>query len=156
MQNIKKNSSAVAYFESLAACHNKLRELMEEYELCPRLIGVATDPESCADAGCACRTGDKKSISGYNKKISVAIAALSTRESFVILEDGRTSRESAYVVVENGQFTGMGYMPREQLQSKKLTLEDFREVSLYKENFNIRNIVSRYKEEHPDRVISFI
>jgi DNA polymerase-3 subunit epsilon len=80
---------------------------------------------------------------------------LSTRESYVILEEGRTSRESAYVVVENGQFTGMGYMPLENLQSKSLTLADFKDVSLYRENFNIRAIVSRYKEEYPDRVISF-
>ena len=84
-----------------------------------------------------------------------AISALSSSESFVILEEGRTSRESAYVVVENGQFTGMGYMPVEQLQSKKLTLDDFRDVSLYRENFSIRSILYNYKENHPERVINF-
>ena len=155
MQNIRKNSSAVAYFETLTECHNKLKEITEGYDLCPRLTGVATDPESCEDEHCACRKGDKQIITAYNKRAAPAVEALSTRESFVILEEGRTSRESAYVVVENGQFTGMGYMPLEQLQSKKLTLEDFRDVSLYRENFNIRAIVSRYKEEHPERVISF-
>ena len=155
MQKIRKNSSAVAHFETLTECHNRLKEVMEAYELCPRLIGVATDPETCIDPNCACRNGDKKIIAEYNKKAAPAITALSTRESFVILEEGRTSRESAYVVVENGQFTGMGYMPLEDLKSKRLTLDDFKDVSLYRENFNIRAIVSRYKEEHPDRVISF-
>ena len=155
MQKMRKNSSATAYFETLTECHNKLKEITEEYELCQRLTGVATNPESCEDDNCACRKGDKKIIAAYNKRAVPAVEALSTRESFVILEEGRTSHESAYVVVENGQFTGMGYMPLEQLQSKKLTLEDFRDVSLYRENFNIRAIVSRYKEEHPDRVISF-
>jgi DNA polymerase-3 subunit epsilon len=155
MQKIRKNSSATAYFETLTECHNRLKEITGEYELCPRLTGVATDPESCEDEHCACRKGDKKVIAEYNKRAVPAVEALSTRESFVILEEGRTSRESAYVVVENGQFTGMGYMPLEQLQSKKLTLEDFRDVSLYRENFNIRSIVAKYKEEHPERVISF-
>jgi DNA polymerase-3 subunit epsilon len=155
MQNIKKNSQAAAYFETLVECHNKLKELMEAYMLCPRLISVATAPESCIDEDCACRTSDKKGIAEYNKRIALAVEALSMHESFVILAEGRTSHESAYVVVENGQFTGMGYIPINELKSKKLTLEDFREVSLYKENFNIRNIVSRYKESHPDRVISF-
>ena len=155
MQNIKKGSRASAYFENPAECHSRLRELMETYELCPRLIGVATDPDACIDEQCACRTGSEESIALHNEKIAPAIEELSANESFVILEEGRTSRESAYVVVENGQFTGMGYMPNEELKSRKLTLENFRDVSLYRENFNIRNIVSRYKEEHPDRVISF-
>ena len=155
MEKIRKNSSATAYFETLTECLNRLKEIMEAYELCPRLTGIATDPESCEDEHCACRKGDKKAISSYNKKAALAIQALSSRESFVILEEGRTSHESAYVVVENGQFTGMGYMPLEKLKSKKLTLEDFRDVSLYRENFNIRSIVAKYKEEHPERVISF-
>ncbi len=155
MQKIRKNITATAYFETLTECLRRLKEITEQYELCPRLTGVATDPGSCTDDTCPCGNGDKKAIISYNKKTIPAIAALSSRESFVILEEGRTSRESAYVVVENGQFTGMGYMPLEQLQSKELTLEDFRDVSLYRENFNIRAIVSKYKEEHPDRVISF-
>ena len=155
MQKLRKNGTAVAYFESLAECHSQLRSIMEEYELCPRLIGVATAPESCENADCACRNGDKKAIATYNKKLAPAISALSSSESFVILEEGRTSRESAYVVVENGQFTGMGYMPVEQLQSKKLTLDDFRDVSLYRENFSIRSILYNYKENHPERVINF-
>jgi DNA polymerase-3 subunit epsilon len=155
MQKLGKNGRAVAYFETPAECHSRLRKVMEAFELCPRLIGVATDPESCINDACPCRNSDTKAIAAYNKKVAPAMAALSSNESFVILEDGRTSRESAYVVVENGQFTGMGYIPLEQLQSKKLTLEDFRDVSLYRENFNIRSILYNYKENHPERVISF-
>jgi DNA polymerase-3 subunit epsilon len=155
MQKLRKSDRALACYSSLAECLVQLRNAVEEYALCPRLGGVATDPDSCADAGCPCQKGDKKQIAAYNKKAAQAIKALSSSESFVILEEGRTSAESAYVVVENGQFTGMGYMPLEKLREKKMTLDDFREVSLYKENFNIRSIVSRYKEEHPDRVISF-
>ena len=155
MQKIRKNSSATAYFETLTECLNRLKEITEAYELCPRLTGVATDLGSCEDEACACRKSDKKTIADYNKQIAPAIEALSSRESFVILEEGRTSTESAYVVVENGQFTGMGYMPLEKLKSKKLTLDDFRDVSLYRENFNIRSIVAKYKEEHPERVINF-
>jgi DNA polymerase-3 subunit epsilon len=155
MQKMRKNTKAVAYFETVVECHNKLKLLMEAYELCPRLIGVATAPESCIDEQCACRQSDKKSIVGYNKKMTLAVEALASRESFVILEEGRTSKESAYVVVENGQFTGMGYIPREELKARKLSLDDFKDVSLYRENFNIRNIVSRYKEDHPERVICF-
>lgn len=155
MQKMRKNTSAIAYFETVVECHNKLKEVMESYELCPRLIGIATAPESCIEEACACRNGDKKAISDHNTKAAAAIKALSSRESFVILEEGRTSKESAYVVVENGQFTGMGYMPLEELRSKRLTLDDFKDVSLYRENFNIRNIVSRYKENFPERVICF-
>ena len=155
IEKIRKNSRAMAYFETITECHNRLKVMMEEYELCPRLIGVATAPESCVDEHCACRQGDKKIIEEYNRKVVPAVAKLSTRESFVILEEGRTSRESAYVVVENGQFTGMGYMPLDELRSKKLTLENFRDISLYKENFNIRSILSNYIENHPERVISF-
>lgn len=155
IQKIRKNSDAIAYFETMVECINRLKAVAETYSLCYRLTGIATDVDSCIDENCACRHGDKKAIAAYNQRAVPAIEALSVRESFVILEEGRTSREWAYVVVENGQFTGMGYMPAEELKAKRLTLDDFKGVSLYRENFNIRNIVSRYKEEHPDRVLSF-
>lgn len=155
MEKLGKHSKAAVYFPTPAECLSYLRQITEAYSLCYRLTGVATDPDSCIDEKCPCRKNEKKLIIQYNKRVADAMVTLSSNESFVILEEGRTSRESAYVVVENGQFTGMGYVPVEQIQSRELSLEDFRGMSLYKENFNIRSIVSRYREDHPDRVITF-
>ena len=155
IQKLRQNISASIYFDTMIECLSALRQTAEIFELCPRLAGIATAEESCADEKCACRKGDKKAIAKYNKKMAEAIAALTVKESYVILEEGRHKDESACIVVENGQFTGMGYLPKEALSTSKLSLEDFRNISLYRENFNIRNMVSRYKEDHPERVIVF-
>jgi DNA polymerase-3 subunit epsilon len=155
IQKLRQNISASVYFDTMIECLSALRQTAESYELCPRLSGIAIAEESCDNEKCACRKGDKKVIAQYNIKVTDAVTALTAQESYVIVEEGRHKDESACVVVENGQFTGMGYMPREALEACKLTLEDFRNISLYRENFNIRAIVSKYREEHPERVISF-
>lgn len=155
MEKLRKGGAAPACFSSPAECHSQLALLAGIHGLCPRLSGIASAPSACEDPLCACRHNNQTVIKAYNRKMTAAIAALSTTESYVIIEEGRSSKESAYVVVENGHFTGMGYIATEELQSKKLKLDDFRGMSLYRENFNIRAMIERYKEEHPDRVVCF-
>jgi DNA polymerase-3 subunit epsilon len=154
VDKLKKGAAALAFFENVPECLTTLKNIVEEYELCMRLAGIATHEDSCIEPKCPCRSSDKKHIAAYNKRAAPAIHALSSDESYVIIDDGRTSDESAFIVVEKGHFAGMGYKPSAEIQREQVTIEHFRDISRYRENFNIRSMLSKFVIENPHKVIN--
>jgi DNA polymerase-3 subunit epsilon len=154
VDKLKKGTSALAFFDNITECLSSLKAVVEGHELCPRLTAIATHEDSCAEAKCPCRSGNKKHIEAYNKKARPAIRTLMSGDTYVIIDDGRTSDESAFIVVEKGHFAGMGYKPSKEIIRNKVTLEHFRDLSRYRENFNIRSMLSKYVLENPHKVIN--
>lgn len=153
IEKLKKGAAALAFFNNITECLSYLKALAEEYELCPRLMSIATHEDTCESDKCPCRSADRRHIASYNKRTTTAITAISEQESFVIIDEGRTSEESAFIVVEKGHFAGMGYKPTAELPRERPTLEHFRELSPYRENFNIRGMLSRFVLENPHKVM---
>lgn len=152
IDKLKKGAKALAFFDNVSECLSYLKEVMEEYELCPRLMSIATHEDSCTADHCPCRSSDKRTIDKYNKKAKAAVTAMISDESYVIIDEGRTSDESAFIVVEKGHFAGMGYKPSAEIPRDKVTLDHFKELSRYRENFNIRGMLSRFVMENPHKV----
>ncbi|MCW3125168.1 MAG: polymerase subunit epsilon, partial [Bacteroidetes bacterium] len=153
IEKLKKGATALAFFDNVPECLSYLKNIIEEYELCMRLAGVATHEDSCIAGNCPCRSANKKHIISYNKRTAQAVSAMASDESYVIIDDGRTSDESAFIVVDKGHFAGMGYKPSAEIPRDKVTIEHFRELSRYRENFNIRGMLSRFVMENPHKVI---
>ena len=128
---------------------------IDEFELCPRLAGIATDTTVCEEKGCACITGKKAEVALYNKKISKAIKAFANDDTFAIVEQGRNPAEIALVVVDKGVFKRMGYLPRTEFKKERLNAAALESLPLYRENFNIRQIISSYRNNYPERVVEW-
>lgn len=148
-RGVKPLAAFGTYIDGLAV----MRQVTDEFDLCHRLTGIATDTAVCEEKKCACLGSTKKKINQYNKKVEKAVSALTKNESFVILEEGRKQDEIAVVMVEKGEFKRMGFINPEELNPACLTPEVFEKLPMYRENFNIRQIISGYKINHPEKVM---
>ncbi|HWB63730.1 MAG TPA: exonuclease domain-containing protein [Chitinophagales bacterium] len=154
LEKMRKNAAPpLVALSNLHDGYTLLRSLITDYKLCPRLAGIATDTTACLENGCHCMKEGKKNISAYNKKVKEATAGISKTESFVIIEQGRKENESALVVVENGSFKKMGYLPRQKFTKTKLRNGSLEGLPLYRDNFNIKQIISSYRLRMPENVV---
>lgn len=153
LDKMRKNTQPLIAFSNLTDGFSLLREAINEFDLCPRLAGIATDTTACEERACACISGKKAEIALYNKKIAKAVKAFANNDTFVIVEKGRTLKEIALVVVDNGVFKRMGYLPKKDFKKEKLNTATLEALPLYRENFNIRQIISSYRNNYPENVI---
>ena len=155
LDKVRKNTTPVIAFSNLNDGFSLLRQAIDEFDLCPRLTGIATDTTQCEEKHCPCITGKKAEVALHNKKVAVAVKAFSNNESFVIIEKGRSRDEIALVVVDKGAFKRMGYLPEKDFKKGKPDADALETLPLYRENFNIRQIISSYRSQYPQNVISW-
>ncbi|MDB5284492.1 MAG: polymerase subunit epsilon [Bacteroidota bacterium] len=153
IEKMKRGTSPLIAFSNLTQGFNLIKNATEGFELCPRLTGIATDLTACEEKNCACIGAKKKDVSEYNKRVETAIEALSKNESFIIVEKGRSKDEVALILVDDGIFKRMGYMPGKQFSKEKVETERLEDLPLYRENFNIRQIISSYRNNYPENVL---
>ena len=120
IEKMRKHSKPLAAFSVMLNAFDCLNNLVREFDLCNRMVGIATDTTACEEKGCACLSTNKRSITKYNRKVDEAILALSRTESFVIIENGRKKDESGLIVVDNGTFKRMGYVPSKQINEAEI------------------------------------
>jgi len=144
----------LATFGNLAQGYDWLRRVVNDYDLCLRLTGIATDTEQCAERNCACLSAVEEEMTDYNRRVDEALGELTANRSFVITEDGRHDDELALVVVENGTFSKMGFVPLNNF-SKQGLQEVLPQLPAYKENFTIRQIIFGYSADHPEKLVYY-
>lgn len=131
-----------------------LRQLIEDFELCPRLCFANEKlfenihhPESCYGA---C---DKKEASSiYNNRVEQAIEKLNALPSFAIIDRGLSFDQSSCIIVWKGKFYGMGFISNDLQTLDSATLKEL--VTPYKENSTITNMLFDYAKRYPTKVIS--
>jgi DNA polymerase-3 subunit epsilon len=150
----RKRLNPVHTFHYLADGHAVLRKLIREFELCPKLCFMQKDELDCEgekEGHCkgACR--QKEKTTSYNKRVIKAAASLKEQPSFAIIEKGMQADEVSCILVIEGKFYGMGYVPAGIKLSDAETLKSH--VTVYRENSFIRNLVNGYAARYPDQVI---
>jgi DNA polymerase-3 subunit epsilon len=155
ISKIPKGIKPLVALSNMIDGYKLMHELNAEYELCPRLTGVATDATACEEKKCACLSLKKKDITNYNKKVEKAVLSLTGNESYVIVEEGRKTDEVGLVVVDNGSFRQMGFVPKKDFTKTELNTKLLEQLPLYRENFNIRQIISGYRNANPHNVIYY-
>lgn len=151
----KKNLSSLVSFHYLAEGHAIIRRLLAEYALCARLCSLQKTNDACDGFNnhtCAGACVGKESISLYNYRVLHAVASLQSQPSYVIVDDGIQPDEQSCIMVLNGKFFGMGYVPRACSLTETVTLKNF--IKPYKENSFTRNLVSGYAAKNPGKVLS--
>jgi len=150
----KKNLKPVCTFQYLAEGHSILRKVIETFKLCPKLCFMQNEAGGCSgidDKSCKGACIKKERKSSYNKRVLKAISELSKQPSFAIVDKGLQVEEQSCILVVNGKFYGMGYLPSNIQMNTSEQLKDF--LTPYKENNFIYNLLINYKTRFPKKTV---
>lgn len=151
----KKNQVTPVYtFHFLNEGYLILRRLLKEFNLCPKLCFIQKDQEACVgftDQTCFGACEQKENPAQYNERVERAIASFSEKPSYAIVDRGLEKEDQSCILVLNGKFFGMGYIPHD-VQVHPETLTDY--LQPYKENNFIRNLLENYRTRFPSRIIT--
>lgn len=141
IDRVRKNIAPLHTFKTQLEAINTLQHLVATYELCPKLCLINTSKEPChIESSCchgACQL--KENAEAYNNRVQQAIEALTVQESYAIIDKGLYSDERSCILIENGKFFGMGYLP---VDAGMHDLESVRSyIKPQKESFYIREIL---------------
>ncbi len=139
IDRIRKNLKAISTYRNLSDAMHSLEKTLIAFSLCPKLCGIDRSKEPCLPSVCNGACEQKESVIAYNKKASAAIEALSDMESFAIISHGFTPDEISCVLIENGVFYGMGYIPHDMKINSVNDLKEF--ISPMKANLFIRELL---------------
>lgn len=110
----KHKNNALDYFFSRAKGIERLEELCQEYELCPRFCGLQSTSGRCSHykiKSCHGVCNREEDVTSYNERVDKAIHALTrTHQDFVIPCAGRDADEKAVVLVKKGIYKGYAYL----------------------------------------------
>jgi DNA polymerase III subunit epsilon len=149
----RKNSNPIYTFHFKVDGHGVLRKLMKEYTLCPKLCFMQTDNEKCVgilEEHCLGACEKTESCEVYNERVLQAIASLTKRPSYVVLDKGLTEDEISCIMVVKGSFFGMGYLPKNFTDITHQAVSDY--VKPYKENSFIRNLLNSFYNTNPAQI----
>jgi DNA polymerase-3 subunit epsilon len=155
----KKQLARVFTFHYLVEGHALLRKLLKEFNLCPKLCFLQTNNpanredecEGIKEGYCFGACCNKEKPVHYNKRVLNAIQLLQEQPSFAIIEKGLTDDELSCILVWNGKFYGMGYIPADTPITEPEILKGY--LTQYRENSFIRNIIQGYAARYPSRVV---
>jgi DNA polymerase III subunit epsilon len=132
----------------------KLRKMVEENKLCPKFCQVPyiiPEKEICICNG-ICENSTSSKL--YNKIVQKAIKEIQKNTaSFIIKDIGMDEKEYSIIVVQKGDFVGMGYAPINIKINKYKEVENY--IELYKPNQYINNLVHHYAEIKKEFVVHF-
>lgn len=149
---IKKGEVPFAYFSTEQEAKERLNQLVMKYGLCPAMCGLekTMTGKACFNfkihvcKGVCC---DQEDISIYNQRVEKALSKINFEEdNFLIVEPGRSEEEKAVVKIENGHFTGLGYINVTYLNDDIDLLKEC--VNRYDKNKEVNSIVSSYLKKN--------
>ncbi len=149
----RKNANPVYTFHYKVDGHGVIRKLMTEYALCPKLCFMQTDNDACQgviEDHCHGACEKKEAAEVYNDRVLQAIASLTSRPSYVVLDKGINEEELSCIMVVNGSFFGMGYLPANFSNITEEAIAAY--IQPYKENSYIRTLLNAHFNSHPQQI----
>lgn len=151
----RKYSNPIYTFHYKIDGHGVLRKLMKEFSLCPKLCFMQTDNEKCIgiiEEHCYGACEKTESAKTYNERVLQAIASLTQKPSYVVLDKGLSENEISCIMVDQGSFFGMGYLPKNLQDISRQTIHDY--IKPYKENSYIRTLLLSHASNFPSQIKS--
>lgn len=150
----KKNLKPVHTFHHLSEGYSWLRDVVNVHGLCPKLCCLERGNNPCTgieNNTCKGACIKKESKSAYNKRVKKAIAEMKDERSYVIIDRGLEETEQSCILVDNGKFFGMGYLP---VSYTPVNIEDIKEhLMAYRGNNYIRNLITGHTVKFPSAII---
>jgi DNA polymerase-3 subunit epsilon len=149
----RRYTNPVCTFHYKVDGHGVLRKLMREFSLCPKLCFIQTDNEACIgiqEEHCKGACEKKEDFRVYNERVLEAIASLTHKPSYLVMDKGLTEDEVSCIMVVQGSFFGMGYLPKNVSDLSQKTIEEY--IKPYKENSYIRTLLLSHASNFPAQV----
>ena len=145
---LSKGQSCIESFNNLHTAINVLMQLKEQFTIDYRFcnFGIPELPQAIKN-----ELEILPDVDSHNEQIENALNHLvSKRESFAIIDKGRTHEEKSVVYVEKGHFYGMGYFTADAVIHDLCELKEH--VTRYSSNHYIMQLIYAYSEKHPYKV----
>ncbi len=137
--------SPILKFYSQTQCRTFLEELCEQYELCPKYCSLQHTSGGCFHyhlKNCKGVCRDLEEIDLYNKRVKEALGSFLNKDSYIIKEKGRNSKEETIVLVKNGVYQGFTFVAK---RKKTLTISAYKKIiDLKQDNSDIQRIIKSY------------
>ncbi len=152
----RKNFQPLYTFNLLVEGHQMLRKMIREFSLCPKycFLQKSGDCAGMEDGHCKGVCAGHEHADGYNERVKAALEQLKHNlPSLAIMEKGRRPGERCYMLLEAGEFYGMGYLKDEQLVIQKQELKEL--LTPYPDNELIRMMILKHAGMYPQKVLVF-
>lgn len=149
----RKNATPIYTFHYRIDGHGVMRRLMKDFSLCPKLCFMQTSTDPCVgmqEDHCRGACEKKEGAGDYNNRVLEAIASLTKRPSYIVLDSGLTEDEVSCIMVVQGSFFGMGYLPKNFDNITQKAIADY--VTPYKDNSTIRMLLNSFVNSNPSNV----
>jgi DNA polymerase-3 subunit epsilon len=151
LEKRKRLLPPVYTFSHLIEGQSLLRKLVREWQLCPKLCFLQTDNGPCEGVrleSCQGACEQRERAADYNNRVEAAVTALvQSLPSFTLLDEGRNPEEKSCILVEQGRFYGMGYLPTDTQIMDPMELKNY--LTRYPENDYMRGLVYQHVERWP-------
>jgi DNA polymerase III subunit epsilon len=142
----KKNIPSLYVFNGLHEGTTLLQNMVQQFELDDKLCFLNKKSVTQKDYEFL------ENPTTYNKKISNAMQALSKQlPTFVLLDDGINADEKLCLLVERGNFWGMGFIPKKMSVNSTLELKQL--LNPHTDNDYIRNSIYAFADANPHKKI---
>jgi DNA polymerase-3 subunit epsilon len=150
IEKAKQNYKPLFTFNSIIEGHHWLRELIDEFDLCPRLCYLAkiADCGEGPDENGDCSVHNH--IESYNDKVNEAMEWISMHmPTFAYIDKGINDNEESCILIKGGNLYGMGYINnRDSLKSIALLEQQLEPMQ---DNDFIRNLVYKHAAQFPEK-----
>lgn len=147
-----KTLQAIQVFYSRMEAMAELKRLAKEFELCHKLCFIDRSAnDTCSNEHCkgACR--EEEAAADYNHRVLKALEQVKDESpSYIIRERSYFNNSDACILMENGKFYGMGYVPAEVDWADANALKNH--LQQYPEYQFVRSLINRYAIEQPETV----
>lgn len=150
IEKARQNYKPLFTFNTIMEGHHWLRELIEEFELCPRLCYLA----KVADCGEGPdEHGDCSvhfHVESYNDRVNEAMEWIKMHmPTFAYIDRGIHDNEESCILIKGGNLYGMGYINnRDSLKSIALLEQQLEPMQ---DNDFIRNLVYKHAAQFPEK-----
>jgi DNA polymerase-3 subunit epsilon len=153
----KRYFKPIYTFNTLDEGQQWLKELIAEFDLCARMCNrVSTtqctpkDPTEFCKGPCPL----PQNVNKYNKKVDAAIQWIKKNlPTFALVDKGIDDNEHSCILMKEGTFYGMGYIP------DKKSLKNLEQLEKHLEplqgNDFIRNLIYKHAIAFPEKRVSF-
>ncbi|WP_339628858.1 exonuclease domain-containing protein [uncultured Maribacter sp.] len=153
---IKMTPNALAICYSPTEARQYLEALCNTFELCPKYCHLQENVTSCSHykiKQCIGICSDTDLVNTYNERVQEALQSLKEIQSdLVIKTNGRNTEENAFVIIQENNYAGYGFVPKETPIEHIEDLETY--IIPQKNTLETQRIVESYIRKNPNAIFS--
>ncbi|WP_027064761.1 exonuclease domain-containing protein [Maribacter sp. Hel_I_7] len=153
---IKMTPNPLAICYSPTEARQYLETLCSTFELCPKYCHLQENVAVCSHykiKQCIGICSDLQMVNEYNDRVKEALTSLKEVHTDVFIKiKGRTADENAFVFIQENNYSGYGFVPKETPIQQPKDLETF--IVRQKNTLETQRIIESYLRKNPDSVFS--